>query len=120
MPKMKTLRAIRPLKYMTRMMVPGEVFEADKRYVPALLATKKAELVREPAAVPPPPPAVAAKIAAAVAPVAAPAPAAPQVDDDLLKARAEYREAFGRMAFHGWDAATLREKIAAAKSSTDN
>jgi len=32
--------------------------------------------------------------------------------DELVALRAEYQEAVGKRAFHGWDADTLREKIA--------
>jgi hypothetical protein len=35
--------------------------------------------------------------------------------DDLPSLRREYQQALGKRAFNGWDAATLREKIAAAK-----
>jgi len=34
--------------------------------------------------------------------------------DDLPALRAEYREKLGKNPFNGWDAPTLREKIAAA------
>jgi hypothetical protein len=34
--------------------------------------------------------------------------------DDLAELRAEYQTKFGKKPFHGWDAALLREKIAAA------
>lgn len=34
--------------------------------------------------------------------------------EDLPALRAEYREKLGKNPFNGWDAATLREKIAAA------
>jgi hypothetical protein len=34
--------------------------------------------------------------------------------EDLTALRAEYREKLGKNPFNGWDAATLREKIAAA------
>jgi hypothetical protein len=33
-------------------------------------------------------------------------------DADLVAARAEYQQAFGKRAYAGWDASTLREKIA--------
>lgn len=33
-------------------------------------------------------------------------------DEDLSRLRAEYQEAVGKRAFHGWDAGQLREKIA--------
>jgi hypothetical protein len=36
--------------------------------------------------------------------------------DELQAARADYEAAIGKKPFHGWDVATLREKIAAAKS----
>lgn len=36
-------------------------------------------------------------------------------NDDLSDLRAEYQEVVGKRAFHGWDAETLREKIAEAK-----
>jgi hypothetical protein len=36
------------------------------------------------------------------------------VASDLTALRAEYREKLGRNPFNGWDAATLREKIAGA------
>ena len=34
---------------------------------------------------------------------------------DLKALRAEYREVVGKQAFNGWDAATLREKMKAAR-----
>ena len=37
-------------------------------------------------------------------------------DDDLSALRAEYQEAVGKKAYHGWDADTLREKIAEARA----
>ena len=37
--------------------------------------------------------------------------------DDLEQLRAEYQAAVGKKPYHGWDAATLREKIAEAKGS---
>jgi hypothetical protein len=77
--------------------------------------------------VPPPPRAVAEKIATAVTPPASPSAviASNTTTDaaligntpaELAAARAAYREAFGKAPFHTWDAATLREKIAAKKS----
>lgn len=35
-------------------------------------------------------------------------------DDALTDLRAQYQEAAGKRAYHGWDADTLREKIAEA------
>ena len=36
--------------------------------------------------------------------------------DELDALRDEYKEAVGKRAYHGWDADTLREKIAEAKA----
>ena len=36
-------------------------------------------------------------------------------DDDITSLRAEYQDVVGKKAFHGWDADTLRDKIAEAK-----
>jgi len=48
----------------------------------------------------------------AAAPAPAPAPAA----GGLSALRDEYEKVVGKRPFNGWDAATLREKIAAAQS----
>lgn len=153
MPKTKMFRAIRPLKYLTRQLVAGDLIEApyetkrDRMTVTALLASRKVREVRAPVDVPPPPPAVKAQIEAAVAPAAPPlgavmpltttgnreaekqasavldrvgtatAKPASQVDDDILKARAEYREALGKTADARWSAATVRSKMAAKDES---
>ena len=37
-----------------------------------------------------------------------------RVEDDLKVLRAEYEKKLGKRPFNGWDAATLREKIASA------
>jgi hypothetical protein len=116
---MVKLRAIKDLKYGTRRLLAGEEFEAPAKDARVLIEViKKARAVREPARVPPPPPDVAEKIAAVVTP-----PPAPIVETDaplraaeLAHARADYREAFGKAPFHTWDAAALREKIAAKNS----
>lgn len=39
---------------------------------------------------------------------------APDQDEDISVLRAEYQDKAGKKPFHGWDADTLREKIAAA------
>jgi hypothetical protein len=38
----------------------------------------------------------------------------PAGQDDLAALRADYERVLGKKPFHGWDAAALREKIAAA------
>lgn len=40
---------------------------------------------------------------------------APAQTDDLAALRSEYREVVGKKAFPGWDSATLKQKIAAAR-----
>lgn len=37
---------------------------------------------------------------------------ATESEDELAELRSEYQEAVGKRAYHGWDADTLREKIA--------
>jgi hypothetical protein len=123
------LKATKALIYNTRRLLPGDVFECKPRDARVWLAIRKAEAMRDPVELAPPPPAVAQKIAAAVppapplqpiAPAAPPlpatAPVAPAAPDHLGVLRAEYRNVFGKAPFMGWDAATLLEKIAAAKA----
>lgn len=40
-------------------------------------------------------------------------------DDELSRLRAEYQDVVGKRPFHGWDADTLREKIAEAGQVDD-
>jgi len=40
-------------------------------------------------------------------------------DEELSRLRAEYQEVVGKRAFHGWDAETLRQKIAEAEEGDD-
>lgn len=44
---------------------------------------------------------------------------AAQAEDELTELRAQYQEAVGKRAYHGWDAETLREKIAEATEADD-
>jgi hypothetical protein len=41
-------------------------------------------------------------------------PAQDEPEDELTTLRAEYKDKLGKQAYHGWDADTLREKIAEA------
>lgn len=41
---------------------------------------------------------------------------APVPKEDMAELRAAYQAKIGKRPFNGWDAATLREKIAAAKA----
>ena len=38
-----------------------------------------------------------------------------ETDDELSELRAQYQSVFDKRPYHGWDADTLREKIAEAK-----
>lgn len=104
------LRAIKPLKYDTRRLMPGDEFEvARSRDARLLLATKrvrKAEAAPAAPPVEPPAPAPAPVLPPVVEPTA-PAP------EDLSALRAEYETVVGKKPFHGWSAETLREKMAA-------
>lgn len=128
------MKATKSLTYRTRRLLadgnfeatsrlnPGDIFEVAKpRDIRVLKATRKAEELRPEAVVPAPPPRLATKIAAAFPPAnVQPANTAPPSDpaaDDLKAARAEYEAALDKKPFHGWDAATLRAKIAEAKAS---
>lgn len=106
---MVTMTATKMLSYANRRLVPGEDFETKSdRDMKVLLATRKAKVKRAPADVPPPPPEVATRIAEATAP--------PPGEVELIEARLEYKRVTGKQAYHAWDAATLREKIAIAGS----
>lgn len=40
-------------------------------------------------------------------------------DDELSRLRAEYQDVVGKRPFHGWDADTIRQKIAEAGQGDD-
>ena len=42
---------------------------------------------------------------------------AAEAEDELSELRAQYHEVVGKRAYHGWDAVTLREKIAEASEA---
>lgn len=87
------LIATKGLRYGTRRLLAEDDFTAPKRDARLLVAIGKARYRTEDAR-------------------AAPAPA----PDDLKALRESYKTATGKKPFGGWDAATLREKIAASKS----
>lgn len=94
------MRATKPLKYRTRRLLPGDVFEVERRNdARVLMAIRKAEehveIEDSPRDDAPPQPAPA---------------------DDLAAVRAEYEATLGKRAFFGWGIDTLREKIAAHKA----
>lgn len=92
------LIATKGLRYGTRRLLAEDDFTAPKRDARLLVAIGKARYRTEGAR--------------AATPTPAPTPAV----DDLKALRETYKTATGKKPFGGWDAATLREKIAAAKS----
>ena len=44
---------------------------------------------------------------------------ADKAEEELTELRTQYQEAVGKRAYHGWDANTLREKIAEASEADD-
>lgn len=115
-----TIEATRRLRYRTRMIVPGETFQASPGDARLLIAVKKAKaadrVVGEIAA---PPRSVADKIKA-FDPDGDGAPggsAKPAADPELPAVRAEYLEKVGRRPFPGWDVAELRRRMAEVSAS---
>ena len=106
------LVATKTLRYATRRLLPGDQFETRKdNDARVLIATRRARHIneRERAELAPPPESVLAK----ATPRRLAASAAPdQPDTDMAAVRAEYFEKMGKRPFHGWDVATLREKMA--------
>lgn len=120
-----TLTAIKSFRYNTRRLMAGDEFEPVKPiHGRLLIAAKKAKAIRDPGTLTAPPPMLARKVAKAkmvkreadpTEQAAEPAAADPLDQyDDLTAARAEYHAAVGKRPFHGWDAETLREKVAEA------
>jgi hypothetical protein len=101
---MPMLMASKRMRYATRRLLPGDVFEASNRDARLLVALKKASVHYAPAYQPPPP---------------AAAPAVAHEADELKAARAEYEAAIGRKPFHGWGVEQLRAKIAEARAGDD-
>lgn len=123
MPKSKemvTIEATKRLRYRTRMIVPGEAFQATPGDARLLIAVKKAKtadrVVGEIAA---PPKGVADKFKA-FDPDGNGDPGGsskPAPDPELPALRAEYTEKLGRRPFPGWDADELRRRMAEADAS---
>jgi hypothetical protein len=84
------LIAAKPMRYKTRRLMPGDAFQADDRMGRILVKAKRARVD------------------------AAHAPAMRAAPDDLATLRAEYRAKFKKNPGPSWNAAILREKIAAA------
>lgn len=87
---MTYLIAVKPFVYASRRLLPGQDFiTKTERDAKVLIAVGKAR----------------AKIAAADA----------EMPDELTLLREEYEAVIGKKPFHGWDAETLRAKIADAR-----
>ncbi|WP_457812343.1 hypothetical protein [Sinorhizobium meliloti] len=82
------LIACRHLTYGTRRLLPGEMFEASDRNARLLIAVNKAKTAQPDAGA-----------------------------HDLPALRKEYQKVSGKRPFNGWDAETLRSKIAEAKDA---
>lgn len=85
------LIAKRSMTYATRRLLPGDGFVAPERIARVLIASKKATTA------------------------ATAADTQSTERDKLALLRSEYQQTTGKKPFHGWDATTLRAKIAAAK-----
>ena len=101
------LTATKSFLYNTRRLLAGDVFETVKPiHGKLLIAAKKAIETRTPGKIAAPPKSVAAKVSKASKVEAEP--------DELATVRAEYQEKVGKRPFMGWDADTLRAKMAEA------
>ncbi|OWJ71383.1 hypothetical protein CDV50_10275 [Haematobacter massiliensis] len=83
---MKQMIATKRLRYANRSMVAGDEFVASSRDADILVRRGSARYDTKDA-----------------------------VTDDLPTLRAEYQTVVGKKAYHGWDAETLKAKIAEAK-----
>lgn len=99
------LIAVKPLKYRTRMMVPGQNFRVkNEREARVLVHLKRAERVDN----------ADRYVALDDARAKVGLPALSKVTEDINALRVEYLGKIGRRPFNGWDAETLKEKIASA------
>jgi hypothetical protein len=114
-----TLTATKSFLYNTRRLLAGDDFEVTKPiHGKLLVAAKKAREKREVGKLSAPPLIVTDKAAKAsrkhkvdpTDPVEVP-------DDAIVAARAEYQEKVGKRPFMGWDAETVRAKMAEAEAS---
>lgn len=83
--------AKRPMTYATRRLQAGDAFSASNANGRVLAAIGKAEIV------------------------SGPAEAGTGDAGNLSDLRAQYQQKFDKKAYHGWDAATLTQKLAEAK-----
>jgi hypothetical protein len=97
------LKAIKPLKYRTRQMLPGQDFRVkNEREARVLVALKKAERNANPNR----------KVALDDARAKVGMEPISSDSDDIKVWRDRYHEKFDRRPFNGWSVAQLKEKIA--------
>jgi len=89
----KSMTANKAMRYGTRRLRAGDLFEASSRDARILSAIGKASYATR-------------------AMRAAPDP---EPVEDIADVRAEYERVIGKRAYHGWDIPTLRQKMAEAK-----
>lgn len=110
------------MRYGTRRLQAGEIFEASERDANLLTRIGRAEYAlggRAPAKIPAMPAALKAHVMRATS-GAATADTAPAEPDERQALRAEYEAATGRRPYWGWDAGMLRAKIADAGAAASN
>lgn len=97
------LIAKRDMRYGTRRLKAGDYFEASKRDAKVLAAVKRADYApgnRMPSNVPPIPEGLKKQVE--------------QQDGEEIKGlREQYASKFGKRPYMGWDAETIRQKLAA-------
>lgn len=118
---MPTFITTRNMTYNTRRLKAGDEFQTSRRDGDLLVRLGRAREVpnalSQSTFVPPPPPVVQPTTPTTPAPAAIVTPeseasASTPSTDTLATVRAEYEAAVGKRAFHGWDEAELRRRIA--------
>jgi hypothetical protein len=117
------LTATKSFSYNTRRLLAGDHFEAKPAHGRLLIAVKRAREQREPGKISALPKAIAEKVKPQVAKAEPPAEviakpvevtSEPAAVEDLAPLREEYQAKVGKRPFMGWDAETLRAKMAEA------
>jgi len=85
---MPIITAVRELRYAGRTIVPGEAFDASEKDAKLLVAIGKARAAGE-------------------------APRVPKTEEDIVALRGDYETLVGKRPFMGWNAAEIRDKMAA-------
>ena len=115
---MQRLIATKSMRYATRRLQAGDVFEAKPRDARLLIAIRKARVERRPGNIGAPPPELVAKVVRRD-PFDHDQDGSPGGSisggsgDDMTALRKEYTEKVGKRPFGGWDAAELRKRMAA-------